>query len=316
MGRLVDVPGGHIHLVEEGSGPLVLLVHGFPESSLSWRHQLPALAAAAFHAVAMDVRGYGDSFAPGDVQDYRMVQLVADVVGVIEELGEQPAVLVGHDWGSPIAASTALLRPDLVRALALLSVPYAPPGGPRPSEAFANLGGDETFYISHFQVPGLVEEEAEADLRGWLRAVFAGLSAEFSTRAAAPWFMVPHGGGMLDRLPAEGMPAWLTEEALDAYAAGFDPQGITPALNRYRNMDRDWEDLAAWRGRPIPQPSLFVGGRHDATTTWMATALAAHPQTLPGLMGSHLLDCGHWVQQERAEEVNALLLGWLAGLPA
>lgn len=163
-------------------------------------------------------------------------------------------------------------------------------------------------------MPDLAEREIEPDLRDWLRAIYAGLSAEFSTQAPAPWFMVPRGGRMLDRLPAEGRPAWLTEEALDAYAAGFDPQGITPALNRYRNMDRDWEDLATWRGRPIAQPSLFIGGEHDATTTWMGGALAAHPQTLPGLQGSHLLDCGHWVQQERPEEVNALLVEWLRGL--
>lgn len=166
--RLVPTPAGRTHLVEQGAGPLVLLLHGFPESWYAWRHQLPALAAAGYRAVAVDVRGYGRSSRPPEADAYRMLELVEDNVAVVEALGESSAVLVGHDWGATIAATSALVRPEIFRAVGLLSVPYTPPGGPRPSEVFARLGGDEEFYVSYFQEPGRAEAEIEPDVRGWL----------------------------------------------------------------------------------------------------------------------------------------------------
>ncbi|SDL07668.1 Pimeloyl-ACP methyl ester carboxylesterase [Nonomuraea maritima] len=314
--RLVPTPAGRIHLVEQGEGPLVLLVHGFPESWYSWRHQLPALAAAGYRAVAVDVRGYGRSSKPGEVAAYRMLELVEDNVAVVRALGEETAVVVGHDWGSPIAANSALIRPDVFTAVALLSVPYSPPGGSRPTEAFARMGGDEEFYISYFQEPGRAEAEIEPDVRGWLAGIYAALSADTmpGPDRPAPGF-VARGGRMRDRFPAGRLPSWLSEDDLDVYAAEFERTGLSTALNRYRNMDRDWEDLAPWDGAPVVQPSLFIGGAKDATTLWLSRAIDAHPTTLPGLVASHLLDdCGHWVQQERASEVNRLLIGWLDGL--
>ncbi len=315
--RSVSAPAGRIHVAEQGEGPLVLLVHGFPESWYSWRHQLPALAAAGYRAVAMDVRGYGRSSKPADVAAYRMLDLVEDNVAVVRELGEETAVIVGHDWGSPIAARSALLRPEVFRAVGLLSVPYSPPGGPRPSEAFARMGGGEEFYISYFQEPGRAEAEIEPDVRGWLAGIYAALSADTmpAPDAPAPHF-VSQGGRMRDRFPAGRLPAWLSEEDLEVYAGEFERTGLTGGLNRYRNMDRDWEDLADFQGAPLKQPSLFVGGALDATTTWLADAISAYPTTLPGLVSSHLLaGCGHWIQQERPEEVNEILTGWLAALP-
>ncbi|WP_248966109.1 alpha/beta fold hydrolase [Sphaerisporangium perillae] len=166
--RLVLSSVGRIHLVEQGSGPLVLLVHGFPESWYSWRHQLPVLAAAGYRAVAVDVRGYDRSSKPEGVAAYRMLELVEDNVAVVHALGEQTAVIVGHDWGATIAANSALVRPDVFRAVGLLSVPYALRGGPRPSEVFAQMGGEEEFYVSYFQEPGRAEAEIEPDVRGWL----------------------------------------------------------------------------------------------------------------------------------------------------
>jgi pimeloyl-ACP methyl ester carboxylesterase len=297
--RLLDVPGGRIHLVEQGSGPLVLLIHGFPESWYSWRHQLPALAAAGYRAVAIDVRGYGRSSRPQAVEAYRMLAHVADNVAVLRALGEETAKVVGHDWGSPIAATSALLRPDRFTAAALLSVPFTPPGGPRPTEAFARVGGDDEFYISYFQSPGRAEAEIEPDVRGWLTGFYAALAG-----AGEPWFLVAPGGRLSDRFPAEAtLPDWLD---LDPYVEEFERTGFTGALNRYRNVDRDWEDLAAWDGEPLRVPSLFIGGSLDATTTWMAEAVAAHPD-------KRILDgCGHWIQQQRPDEVNALLIEWLA----
>ena len=316
--RSVHAPGGRIHLVERGTGPLVLLVHGFPESWYSWRHQLPALAAAGYRAVAVDVRGYGRSAKPTAVDAYRMLDLVEDNVAVVHALGEESAVVVGHDWGAAIAANSALLKPDVFRAVGLLSVPYAPRGGPRPSDLFARMGGAEgEFYVSYFQEPGRAEAEIEPDVRGWLAGFYAALSADTMPPPGAP---APHfvskGGTLRDRFPRGPLPGWLGGLELDFYAGEFERTGLTGALNRYRNMDRDWEDLAALDGAPITQPSLFVGGSLDASTTWLADAIDAYPVTLPGLISSHILDgCGHWIQQERPAEVSRILTDWLAVLP-
>ncbi|MEZ0110768.1 pimeloyl-ACP methyl ester carboxylesterase [Catenulispora sp. EB89] len=313
--RLVATPAGRIHLVEQGEGPLVLLIHGFPEGWYSWRRQLPALARAGYRAVAVDVRGYGRSSKPGDAAAYRMVELVEDNVAVVEALGESSAIVVGHDWGATIAANTALLRPDVVRAVALLSVPYAPRGGPRPSDVFAQMGGDEEFYVSYFQEPGRAEAEIEPDVRGWLAGFYAALSADTmpGSDAPSPHFVAREGGRLRDRFPQGRRPAWLTEADLDAHAAEFERTGLTGALNRYRAMDRDWEDLADLDGAPITQPSLFIGGSQDASTTWLADAIKAFPHTMPALSAAHILDgAGHWLQQERPDDVNRLLTDWLA----
>lgn len=317
--RSVPSPGGRIHLVEQGSGPLVLLVHGFPESWYSWRHQMPVLAAAGYRAVAVDVRGYGRSSKPGATEAYRMTELVADNVAVVRALGEESAVVVGHDWGAAIAANSALLRPEVFRAVGLLSVPYTPRGGPRPRDVFARMGGgEEEFYVSYFQEPGRAEAEIEPDVRGWLAGFYAALSADTMPADGAPDpHFVSRGGALRDRFPVGRVPGWLGEEDLDFYVGEFERTGLTGALNRYRNMDRDWEDLAALDGAPIRQPSLFVGGGRDASTTWLADAIEAFPVTLPGLVSSHILEgCGHWIQQERPAEVNRLLVDWLAALPA
>jgi pimeloyl-ACP methyl ester carboxylesterase len=315
--RLVEVPGGRIHLVEQGSGPLVLMVHGFPESWYSWRHQLPAIAAAGFRAVAIDVRGYGRSSKPSEVEAYRMLAHVADNAAIVHALGEQNATIVGHDWGSPIAANTALLRPDVFTAVALLSVPYAPRGGPRPTDAFAMIGGAEEFYVSYFQAPGRAEAEIEPEVRAWLAGFYAALSGDATAPAdGGNVFFIPAGGRIRDRFVAGRLPPWLTEADLNFYAHEFERTGLTGALNRYRNVDRDWEDLAAWDGAPVTQPSLFIGGERDASTTWMADAINSYPATLPGLVSSHILEgCGHWVQQERAQDANRLLVDWLQSLP-
>ena len=318
--RLVASPAGRTHVVEQGTGPLVLLVHGFPESWYSWRHQLPALAAAGYRAVAIDVRGYGRSSKPSGVAAYRMLELVEDNVAVVHALGEESAVVVGHDWGSPIAANSALARPDVFRAVGMLSVPYSPRGGPKPSEVFARVEarGGEEIYVSYFQQPGRAEAEIEPDVRGWLAGLYAALSADTMAGPDAPDpHFVARGGAMRDRFPGGRLPSWLSEDDLDVFAGEFERTGMCGALNRYRNMDRDWEELAGFDGAPLTQPSLFIGGGLDAFTTWLADAIEAYPVTLPGLVSSHVLDdVGHWIQQERPAEVNGLLTDWLLTLPA
>ncbi|MEU1482852.1 alpha/beta hydrolase [Streptomyces sp. NPDC005752] len=311
--RLVDVPGGRIHLLEQGTGPLVLMIHGFPETSYSWRHQLSALAAAGFRAVAVDVRGYGRSFAPGPVDAYRMTALVSDNVGVVHALGEETATVIGHDWGSPIAANSVLMRPDVFTSVAMLSVPYAPWNAIRPTEGFAAIGGSEEFYVSYFQQPGRAEAEIEPDVRGWLAGFYTSLSGDtMPPPGAASPFFVPAGAAMRDRFTGGALPSWLTETELDVHSAELERTGATGPLNRYRNVDRDWEDLSVWDGARLTCPALFIGGALDSSTVWMADAIADYPTTLPGLVSSHILDgCGHWIQQERPEEVNELLTKWL-----
>ncbi|MFE7775969.1 alpha/beta fold hydrolase [Streptomyces sp. NPDC057445] len=315
--RSVPSPAGRIHLVEQGTGPLVLLVHGFPESWYSWRHQLPVLAAAGYRAAAVDVRGYGRSSRPEDAAAYRMLELVEDNVAVVHALGERSAVIVGHDWGSTIAANSALVRPDVFRAVGLLGVPYAPRSGQRPSEIFGRTGGDEEFYVSYFQEQGRAEAEIEPDVRGWLAGFYAALSGDTMPGPDAPDpHFVGRNGTLRARFPAR-RPAWLGERDLDVYAGEFERTGMSGALKRYRNMDRDWEDLADLDGAPVTQPSLFIGGGLDASTIWLADAISAYPTTLPGLLSSHILDgCGHWIQQERPAETNRLLTEWLASLPS
>ncbi|MER6388805.1 alpha/beta hydrolase [Streptomyces sp. NPDC001523] len=316
--RLVPSPAGRTHLVEQGTGPLVLLVHGFPESWYSWRHQLPALARAGYRAVAVDVRGYGRSSKPAGIDAYRLTELIEDNVSVVRALGEETAVVVGHDWGSPIAAYSALLRPDVFRAVGLLSVPYAPRGGTRPSEVFAGMPGGEEFYVSYFRQPGRAEAEIEPDVRGWIAGLYTALSGDTMAgpEGPRPHFVAP-GGTLRDRFPRGPRPSWLGEAELDHYAAEFERGGFTGPLNRYRAMERDWEDLADFDGAPVTQPSLYVAGALDTATDWLADAIKQYPTTLPGLVSSHVLDgCGHWVQQERPAEVNRILTDWLAGLPA
>jgi pimeloyl-ACP methyl ester carboxylesterase len=315
--HVVAANGIRIHVVEQGEGPIVLLVHGFPESWYSWRRQLPALAGAGYRAVAIDVRGYGRSSKPSPIEAYRMLAHVADNLGVVAALGEETAIVVGHDWGSPIAAACALLRPDVFGAVALLSVPYTPPGRTRPTEAFRRMGGDEEFYINYFQQPGRAESEIEEDVRSWLLGFYFAASGDAVRPSEGGTIAtVPPGGRLRDRfaIPAQ-VPAWLGDADLEVYVGEFERSGFAGGLNRYRNVDRDWEDLAAWRGQPIEVPSLFIGGDRDGPTLWGASSIARFEETLPVLRGSHILKgCGHWTQQERPTDVNELLVSFLRSL--
>lgn len=315
--RIEHVNGVRLHCVEAGEGPLVLLVHGFPESWYSWRHQLPAIAAAGYRAVAIDVRGYGRSSAPVPIEAYRMLAHVADNVALVGALGEEQAVVVGHDWGAPIAWNSALLRPDVFRGVAGLSVPFAPAGPTRPTDAFRMMGGGEEFYIEYFQQPGRAEAELEEDVRRWLLGFYFSASGDAPPAAGGGTIAtIPRGAKMYERFsfPAT-MPAWWTDADLDVYAGEFERTGFTGGLNRYRNVDRDWEDLTAFRGRAIEVPALFVGGDKDGPTIWGQPSIDRFPTTLPKLHRSIILPgCGHWTQQERPAEVNGALVDFLQSL--
>lgn len=308
--------GHRIHRVEAGDGPAVVMVHGFPESWYSWRHQLPALAEAGYRAVAIDVRGYGRSAAPAEIEAYSMMELIGDVIAVIDDLGPDPAVVVGHDWGAPIAWNTALVRPDRVRGVAGLSVPYNPRGAVRPLDGMRALAGEEWFYIDYFQEPGVAEAEAEADLARWLEGFYFTASGEAdSSRPSMGIF--PRGTQMRDRLqyPADGQMAWLGPDDLAFYVEEFERTGLTGGFNRYRNITRDWHQLAPWHLAPITVPSMFIGGDLDGPTQLGRKAIERFDLNLPKLVRSEILPaCGHWTQQERPEEVNQLLIEFLTTL--
>ena len=322
--RTEQVNGIRLHCVEtgweHGPGKLVLLVHGFPESWYSWRHQLDALAGAGYRAVAIDVRGYGRSSAPTGIDAYRMTQHVRDNVALVAALGEESATIIGHDWGAPIAWTSAWLRPDVFTAVAGLSVPFSPAGPTRPSDAFRAMGGDEEFYIEYFQEPGRAERELEADVRAWLLGFYYSISGDAPSMFVSTGTVgsIPHGALMKDRFsyPDDGAwPTWMTEDDLTFYVGEFERTGFTGGLNRYRNVDRDWEDLSVFSGRPIEVPALFIGGTLDGPTLWGAPAIERFPTTLPHLHRSIILEgCGHWTQQERPAEVNEALLEFLAAV--
>ena len=316
--RTEHVNGIRLHCVEAGAGPLVLLVHGFPESWYSWRHQLDVLAGAGYRAVAMDVRGYGRSSAPPAIDSYRMLRMVADNIALVHALGATSATIIGHDWGAPIAWTSAWLRPDVFTAVAGLSVPFAGSGPTRPTDAFRAMAGDEEFYIEYFQQPGRAEAELDADVRRWLLGFYFSASGNAAAQFVGKGSVatISRGAQMKDRFvyPDEGtMPAWMSDEDLDVYTAEFERSGFTGGLNRYRNVDRDWEDLQVMAGRPIEVPALFIGGDRDGPTLWGGAAIERFPTTLPRLHRSIILPgCGHWTQQERPTEVNDALLDFLA----
>lgn len=310
-----QVNGIRMRVAEQGSGPLVLFCHGWPESWYSWRHQLAALAAAGYRAVAPDMRGYGGTEAPAAIDQYTILHLVGDMVQLVRALGETQAVVVGHDWGAPVAWNCAMMRPDLFRAVVGMSVPFAPPGGIDLLSALEKLG-ISTFYMQYFQTPGVAEAEFEADIENSLRRIYYSGSGDAPERAS--FGLLAPGKGFLDNtLDPPALPPWLSAQDLAYYAGEFRRAGFRGGLNWYRNLRRGWELSGAWRGCTIKQPSMFIAGARDGVLKFPASKaqIDAYPQTLPGLRGCHILEgAGHWIQRERADDVNALLLVFLKGL--
>ncbi|MFO1079708.1 MAG: alpha/beta hydrolase [Reyranellaceae bacterium] len=304
---------------EIGTGPLVLFCHGWPESWYSWRHQLLAVSAAGFRCVAPDMRGYGGTEAPAETDQYTLMHLVGDMAELVRALGETQAVIVGHDWGAPVAWHGALWRPDLFRAVCGMSVPYAPPGQIDILTALEKLGITD-FYLQYFQKPGVAEAELEKDIKGALRRLYftAGGDLDPAGRDKGKGFARLGSGRLLDNtVDPPSLPAWLSEADLDYYTGEFARAGFRGGLSWYRNLRRNWELGAPWRGQPVRPPSLFIAGSRDGVLRFPAaqSQLDAFPRTLPGLRGSHIIDgAGHWVQQERAGEVNQLLVDFLKGL--
>ncbi|QSQ19490.1 alpha/beta hydrolase [Pyxidicoccus parkwayensis] len=311
--RTVETNGIHLHLAEAGEGPLVLLLHGWPESWYSWRHQLRALAAAGYHAVAPDVRGYGQSDKPGAIEAYSMKHLLADCVGLLDVLGEKTAVVVGHDWGATMAWTCAAFHPDRFRAVVGMSVPYLGRPPMPPTQLFQRMFGEQWFYILYFQQPGVAEAELEADIPRTMRTLLAGVAGFDTTNDVVR--ARKKGDGFLTGLAApRTLPDWLTEEDLAYVVKELQGSGFRGGLNRYRNMDRDWEELPELATTRIEQPALFLIGEKDPGRA-MAPVDLMKP-LVPRLEEVCVIPgAGHWVQQERAAEVNATLLAFLEKLP-
>ncbi|MFJ2865688.1 alpha/beta fold hydrolase [Kitasatospora sp. NPDC087314] len=311
----VEVNGVRLHLAEQGEGPLVLLLHGFPESWYSWRHQFGPLAEAGYRVVAPDQRGYARSEQPESVDAYSLLHLVGDVTALIGALGEERAVVVGHDWGAPVAWAAATLRPDLVRGVAGLSVPPVGVNGLRPtSESRERFG--EGFYQIYFQQPGRADAELAADIKSSFRRILGGTHPDGKPRA----WVVPEGKTLLDTVPEpERLPDWLTEADIDAFAADYARHGehaFTGGLNWYRNIDRNAELLTAFDGLTVQVPALYVAGELDLVNALVPPDVLAHLLGRVPRLHRHvrLPETGHWTQQERPAEVNEALLDFLKHL--
>jgi pimeloyl-ACP methyl ester carboxylesterase len=309
--RWVKTNGIRMHCVEQGSGPLVVLLHGFPESWHSWRHQLGALAEAGFHAVAPDMRGYGRTDAPETLEAYDIFQLTGDVVGLVNALGEESAVIVGHDWGALVTAYAALFRPDLFRAVALLSVPYAPRGRENHSEWEQRKYPGKVFYQAALRSPGS-NQFLMSDIRSSLLKGLYSLSGEAEEQDR--WSPVRDPATRGNAGPPK-MPSWLTEEDLDFLVAEYKHATFTGGLNYYRNMDRNWALTPFLDGAKILQPTLFIAGDRDPVIDFLRSAYDNLAVNVPNLKKNVLLPgVGHWTQQERPADVNRLLIEFLRAL--
>jgi pimeloyl-ACP methyl ester carboxylesterase len=317
--RIIETNGIRMHVAEQGTGPLVVLCHGFPESWYSWRHQLPALAAAGFHAMAPDMRGYGQTDRPAAIDQYTLFHMIGDMVGLLDALGAETAVIAGHDWGAPVAWHAALLRPDRFRGVIGLSMPFRPRAPIRPTTGMPQ-SDDAHFYQLYFQTPGVAEAELERDVRRTLRSFLYTVSGDApdgggNSATLEAVVMVHRRGGFLSGMinPAS-LPPWLIEADLDFYAGEFSRTGFRTGLNWYRNIDRNWELLAPFAGAPVTVPALYIAGDRDLVLAFrgMDQLIPSLSKFVPHLQETIILPgCGHWTQQERAAEVNEAMIAFL-----
>jgi len=306
--RTISANGIDMFVREAGQGPLVVLCHGWPELSYSWRHQIEALAAAGFRVAAPDMRGFGRTSAPADIDAYTIFDTVGDMVALVAALGEKQAMIVGHDWGAPVAWHAALFRPDIFSKVAGLSVPPPFRGRGRPLETLRQ-SGITNFYWQYFQRPGVAEAEFERDIADTMRQILGrGVSDPNS-------MYVDEVKGFLGNLPSgKPLPNWLTEADIAEFAAGYAVSGFRGGLNWYRNLDRNWELTAPWQDAQIRQPSLFIAGSNDSVITGLIGAKrgADMERVLPNLKQKLIIEgAGHWIQQERPDEVNQALIAFL-----
>jgi pimeloyl-ACP methyl ester carboxylesterase len=315
--RVIETNGIRMRIAEAGeAGPLVLLVHGWPESWYSWRHQLTALANAGYRVVAPDMRGYGETDAPAAVEDYDIEHLAADMVGVLDALDEEQAIIIGHDWGAIVAWNSVLLHPSRFSALVAMSVPYGGRAPQSPLDGWRARFGDNFYYILYHQEPGVAEAEYDADPIGLLSRLY--LSPSSPREAPEVTEPLRSAGGWIPRLGApKEMPPWLTTEDLDYYVSQFEAAGFRGGVNYYRNFHRNWEITPQLADVQVAVPTRFIAGERDVVIAGASqdTLTAMMGRVVPDLRGVILLpDAGHWVQQELPKDTNAAILEFLEGL--
>ncbi len=314
--RMIETNGIKMRLAEAGSGPVVLLIHGWPESWYSWRHQLTALADAGYHAIAPDMRGYGDTDAPASDEAYRIDILANDVVGILDAIGEQKATLVGHDWGAMVVWHAALAHADRFNGVIGMSVPYRKPAPASPLEMMKKANGDNFFYILyHNEEGGVAEAEYDSNPKGLLEMLYSSLDVQ----RGEPTITDPKrsAGGWIGRMGVpEELPDWLSNDDLDYYVNEFTRAGFRGGVNYYRNFERNWE-YTKDMDPVITIPSAFIAGASDMViggadkaglVEAMSPVLADMREVtvIPGM--------GHWVQQEAPEETNKAILAFLKGI--
>ena len=304
-----------LRVIEAGDrgAPVVVLAHGFPELAYSWRAQIPVLADAGYHVLAPDQRGYGGSSRPDAIEAYNIHELTADIVGLLDDVGAERAAWVGHDWGAIMVWNAPLLHPDRVAAVAALSVPVVPRAKVPPTQALRRTFGENFFYMLYFQEPGVADAELNGDPARSIRQVMFGQPAP-GDQGAALRMVAPGPEGFIDRLAEpERLPGWISQDELDHYIGEFSRTGFTGGLNWYRNFDRNWETTPELAGAKISVPCLFIGGSADPVLSFTRRDRAA--QVITGPYREVMIDgAGHWLQQERPDEVNAHLLDFLKGL--
>lgn len=283
--RFVNTNGIRMHYVEQGEGFPVLLLHGFPELWYSWRYQIPALADAGFHVIAPDLRGYGETDKPEGIESYDIHHLIGDLVGLLDALGLERAVIVGHDWGGIITWQMALICPERVERVISLNTPFQLHGPVRPTEAFSQAADGRFNYIIYFQQPGRAEADIEPNIEAFLETTMRRLATEES---------------------------FITEETLKVFSNAFHKGGLTGPINYYRNFDRNWETTAHLTGRKVTMPALMICAENDPILTpQMTNGMERH---VPNLTTRLVKNCGHWTQQERPDEVNRLIIEFLHDL--
>lgn len=315
--RFIETNGIRMRLATMGdSGPLVIMAHGWPESWYSWRHQIKAVAEAGYRVVAPDMRGYGATDAPPNVDDYDIVTLAADIVGIVDAYDEEQAILMGHDWGSIVAWNTVLLHPERFSALVTMSVPYGGRPEQSPLVGWRDTFGDNFYYILYHQEPGVAEAEYDADPRGLLSRLY--LSPDSPREAPQVTERHRSAGGWIPRLgAAKDLPDWLTQKDLDYFVAQFEAAGFRGGVNYYRNFHRNWEITPQLAGQKVTVPTLFIAGQNDVVIGGASQGRlqGAMNRVVEDLRGVVVLpEAGHWIQQELPEATNAAVLEFLDGL--
>jgi pimeloyl-ACP methyl ester carboxylesterase len=315
---MIDTNGVTLRVLEAGSGPAVLLSHGFPELGYSWRHQIQPLAQAGYRVIVPDQRGYGGSSIPSEITDYDIVHLTDDLAGILDTLGEEQAVMVGHDWGSFIVSHMAMMKPERTRAVVNMSVPFTPRGPMSVVELLKMAIPEDTFfYILHFQEVGPADEEMARDPRDTMTRLLCGVKVDpaniGSMMANAPK-KADVNGFVASMPPApDTLPDWITQAEVDHYVDEFTRTGFTGGINWYRNFHRNWEITPQLADAKVECPAYFIAGKQDPVIGGRDSGFSS--PTLLDWRGETVIDdAGHWVQQEKPAETNTALISFLSSL--